>query len=102
MGSSAAYNACIATALLAFYHGEGSEKEGGFTFSETGIPSKETQIAINKLAFQAEKIMHGNPSGIDNSAATFGNSLSLHFRLTFFSLFSSLLFIFPSSSLPST
>ncbi|MBY0353583.1 mevalonate kinase [Candidatus Babeliales bacterium] len=32
------------------------------------------ECAVNNAALQAEKLAHGNPSGIDNAAATFGGS----------------------------
>ncbi len=36
---------------------------------------KLTEERVNELAFEAERMAHGNPSGIDNAVATFGQML---------------------------
>ncbi|KAL1918897.1 uncharacterized protein VTP21DRAFT_2278 [Calcarisporiella thermophila] len=62
LGSSASYSTCIAACLL--------QANGQFA-STVNAPLE----LINKWAFQAERVIHGNPSGIDNSVATFGGAI---------------------------
>lgn len=69
LGSSAALSGCLASALL-YTHGILSlspPKEGGH-------PS--TSKLINAYAFLSEKVMHGNPSGVDNAVAVHGGAIT--------------------------
>ncbi|MHA1202182.1 MAG: mevalonate kinase [Candidatus Heimdallarchaeaceae archaeon] len=54
LGSSAANSVASLASLSAFMELEFSMKE------------------LNELAFEAEKIIHGNPSGVDNTISTYG------------------------------
>jgi len=62
LGSSAAYGVSLVSSLLTFFNHIEKDK-----FKE-----KDTLKLINDWAFIAEKIAHGNPSGIDNSVSTYG------------------------------
>jgi mevalonate kinase len=61
LGSSAAYGVCIAAGLLHY-----------FGWLNLNIPEPNQAHTINHWAFIAEKIIHGMPSGIDNTVSTFG------------------------------
>ncbi len=59
LGSSAAYSVALVAAL--------------FDIMDVVFGNEEEKKRItNAWAFQAERIMHGTPSGIDNSISTFG------------------------------
>lgn len=70
LGSSASFCTCLASALLSvFGHIDEADKlTGQWSSSELDL--------INKWAFEGEKIIHGKPSGVDNSVATFGGMLT--------------------------
>ncbi|KAE8222946.1 hypothetical protein CF319_g3940 [Tilletia indica] len=70
LGSSAAVSTCIASALL---YTQGALPALGA--NETGVPQAHAEV-INAYAFLAEKVIHGNPSGVDNSVASLGGALS--------------------------
>ncbi|CAG8513129.1 2835_t:CDS:2 [Gigaspora margarita] len=75
LGSSASYSVCLATGLLlgfGYISYENNEKQ----------EIKKSSELINLWAYQAEKVIHGTPSGVDNSVATFGKTQSLRFLLT--------------------
>lgn len=75
LGSSAAYCVSLSACLLASSGKVRSDcnNHGWLTLDETELE------LVNKWAFEGEKIIHGKPSGIDNSVSTFGNMIM--FRL---------------------
>ncbi|XP_041348249.1 mevalonate kinase-like isoform X2 [Gigantopelta aegis] len=72
LGSSAAYSVCLVTGLLSL---SGLIQEHAAGDRHEGMWSKEELLLINSWAFIGEKIIHGNPSGIDNSISTFGGAI---------------------------
>ncbi|KAF1417632.1 Mevalonate kinase, partial [Spheniscus humboldti] len=69
LGSSAAYAVCLAAALLTACGAISCPlKEGESTARWT----EEELNLINSWAFQGERVIHGNPSGVDNAVGTWG------------------------------
>ncbi|XVE89702.1 hypothetical protein DITRI_Ditri20bG0017000 [Diplodiscus trichospermus] len=71
LGSSAAYCVALSAALLAFSDSVKLDvsQKGWLMFEESDIE------LVNNWAFEGEKIIHGKPSGVDNSVSTFGNMI---------------------------
>lgn len=67
LGSSAAFSVCIASALLYL--------NNHLPFPTSAKPSPDAAHTINSWALVGERILHGNPSGVDNSVATLGGAL---------------------------
>lgn len=68
LGSSASFCVSLAGALLSLSDDVSIDK------SQTGwfkLTKAELEL-VNKWAFEGEKIIHGKPSGIDNTISTFG------------------------------
>jgi mevalonate kinase len=58
LGSSAAYSVALVASMLHLF----------------GVAANDDQLAlINAWAYQCERVLHGNPSGVDNSVCTYGN-----------------------------
>uniref|UniRef100_A0A3B5R0R5 Mevalonate kinase n=1 Tax=Xiphophorus maculatus TaxID=8083 RepID=A0A3B5R0R5_XIPMA len=64
LGSSAAYSVCLAAAFLC---ATGNIPTPLKEWEQTGRWCQEDLELINSWAFQGEKIIHGNPSGVDNA-----------------------------------
>ena len=73
LGSSAALSVAFVACLLHFYTGNPAEKD-----------------LINSLAYQAEKHFHGNPSGADNTACTYGGLIFFRKEFEFLKTISAL------------
>ena len=90
LGSSASYSACIATALLLLHRRvsvpplpprtrpPGEHDPGHVHVTHHGRRALPPDFAeeANRWAFVAEKVLHGNPSGVDNAVAVFGGALA--------------------------
>ncbi|KAI6048697.1 MVK [Marmota monax] len=72
LGSSAAYSVCLAAALLTACEDIPNPLEDS---AHTSRWSEEDLQLINKWAFQGERVIHGNPSGVDNAVSTWGGAL---------------------------
>eukprot|EP00898_Chlorokybus_atmophyticus_P003271 jgi/Chlat1/3945/Chrsp26S04200 len=94
LGSSAAYCVSLAAVLLSCAQSFSTDGEGNAMKGLTEMGSTQDKKAttkrmrltprnlelINAWAFQAERLLHGNPSGVDNTVSTFGGYIK--FRLT--------------------
>jgi len=92
LGSSASFSSCTVTALLLLHQrislpplpepsrtpDEQARDPGHVHVSHQGRRALPLQVAeeVNHWAFVAEKILHGNPSGVDNSVAVYGGALA--------------------------
>ncbi|MED6218640.1 hypothetical protein PIB30_028482 [Stylosanthes scabra] len=72
LGSSASFCVALAAALLACtdFVSLDLKQQGWQSFQERQLD------LVNKWAFEGEKIIHGKPSGIDNSVSAYGNIIS--------------------------
>jgi mevalonate kinase len=70
LGSSASVSVCIATALLIQ-----SRALSGPHPDQQSSESEEQLARINRWAFVGEMLIHGNPSGVDNTVATNGHAV---------------------------
>ncbi|KAF5893600.1 mevalonate kinase, partial [Clarias magur] len=75
LGSSAAYSVCVSAALLT---ARGTVSRPLTQSQDTARWSDQELELINTWAFQGEKIIHGNPSGVDNAVGTWGGFLRYH------------------------
>ncbi|KAF8340619.1 pyridoxal phosphate-dependent transferase [Cantharellus anzutake] len=91
LGSSAAYSVCVATSLLLLYNrislptpqsqslnttaSSPATSERSLEIGSSNLPQAFTD-EVNRWAFVSEKVLHGNPSGVDNSVATYGGALA--------------------------
>lgn len=68
LGSSAALCVALSAALLSFSDSVSLDmsQQGWSAFGESELE------LLNKWAFEGEKIMHGKPSGLDNTVSTYG------------------------------
>ncbi|KAH0516944.1 Mevalonate kinase [Microtus ochrogaster] len=72
LGSSAAYSVCLVAALLtACEEITNPLKDKG----AIGRWPDEDLESINKWAYEGERVIHGNPSGVDNAVSTWGGAL---------------------------
>jgi mevalonate kinase len=68
LGSSAAFSTCAASSLLLAHSIISKPQNERFSSTDTDL--------IDGYAFLAEKVLHGNPSGIDNAVSVRGGAVA--------------------------
>lgn len=84
LGSSGAFNVCLSAALIRFFGLSTSDGDVAVEhaaacargWADIKKPSETMSHIVNRWAYAAETIMHGKPSGIDNSISTFGGAVA--------------------------
>ena len=90
LGSSAAFSTCVASSILLVHrliplpvtvqptNAPQDNNPGHTHVSHQGrrAIAHDTAEEVNKWAFLSEKVLHGNPSGVDNSVSVFGGALA--------------------------
>ncbi|GLT38299.1 hypothetical protein SLA2020_125560 [Shorea laevis] len=71
LGSSAAFCVALSAAFLSLSSSVNLDvsQKGWLTYKESDLE------LLNKWAFEGEKIIHGKPSGIDNTVSTYGSMI---------------------------
>jgi len=74
LGSSASFGVCVAGALFFLVKEQKFPQYGDFFTNRATIEQQDEILSqISLWAFCSERIMHGTPSGLDNTVCTFGN-----------------------------
>lgn len=72
LGSSASFSVALSAALLLLQNCIQAARHSDSVFKDDDLR------VINEWAYCGERIMHGNPSGIDNSVITYGGVIKYH------------------------
>ena len=75
LGSSAAFGVALTAALLRLSLLDNNNNNNTTTPLALGKPCQEHLETINKYAYYSEILLHGTPSGIDNTVATYGGAI---------------------------
>ncbi|KAJ7056569.1 Cys/Met metabolism PLP-dependent enzyme-domain-containing protein [Mycena amicta] len=119
LGSSASFSACVASSLLLINRGISLPPPPAPSTTGLDTPAPHVHVShqgrrfvppsvaerVNKWAFISEKILHGTPSGIDNSVAVFGGALAYtkaggNVKMEQIQSFKSLKFLLTNSKVP--
>ena len=75
LGSSAAFSVSVSSALL-YSHGVLPVPASSSSRPEDSSVAAEHAHLVNAWAFVAEKVLHGNPSGVDNTVSALGGAIA--------------------------